>query len=117
MEIAEFTLRLARVRERFATALTGKLDDSYACIPKLPDKDAAAIETIIVMHRRLHEMCGIAPSVGFPATGKAARAAEAVLRDPAKFRRSLTAAEVASFTTELDGLRAATQSDLQTSSS
>ena len=117
METDEFALRLARVREHFAISLTKKIDDSFARLPKLSDKDAAAIETIIVMHRRLHEMCGIAPSVGFQATGKAARAAEAVLRDPAKLRRSLTAAEVASFTTELDGLRAATQSDLQTSSS
>ena len=117
MEVEEFTLRLSRVRERFATSLTGKVDDSFACLPKLSDKDASAIETIIAMHRRFHEMCGIAPSVGLPATGKAARAAEAVLRGPAKFRRSLTTAEVASFTTELDGLRAATQSDLQTSSS
>jgi hypothetical protein len=115
LEVDEFTIRLARVRESFATSLSGKVDDNFASLPKLSDINAAAIETIVVTHRKLHEMCGIAPSVGFPATGKAARAAEAVLRDPAKFKRSLTVAEVTAFTAELDALRAAAQSELQTS--
>ena len=112
MEVDEFTIRLARVRERFAASLSGKVDESFACLPTMSDMGAAAIETIVMTHRQLHDMCGIAPSVGFPATGKAARAAEAVLRNPAKFKRSLTAAEVAALTAELDGLRAAAQSDL-----
>lgn len=116
MEVDEFTEQLARIRQRFATSLNGKVDDSFACLPKLSDNDAAAIETIVVVHRRLHEMCGIAPSVGFPATGKAARAAEAVLREPAKLKRSLTPEEVAAFTAGLDALRVAAQSDLQSSS-
>jgi len=115
LEVDEFTKRLARIRERFATTLSGKVDDSYAALTKLSDKDAAAIETVIVVHRKLHEMCGIAPSVGFPATGAAARAAESVLREAAKIKRSLTPQEVTAFTAELDALRAASQRDLQSS--
>jgi len=76
LEVDEFTKRLARIRERFANTLSSKVDDSFASLPKLKNKDAAAIESIIVLHRKLHEMCGIAPSVGFPATGNAARAAK-----------------------------------------
>jgi hypothetical protein len=114
--VDEFTERLARIRERFASTLNKKVDDSFASLSHFFGEDAGAIETIIVTHRRLHEICGIAPSVGFPATGSAARAAEAVLRDPAKSKRRLTVREVAAFTAQLHGLRRAAQFDLQTSS-
>ncbi len=113
MEVDEFAERLARIRERFATTLTCKVDDSFACLPKLADKGDAAIETIVTVHRKLHEMCGIAPSIGFEATGKAARAAESVLREPAKTKRPLTEQEIAALTAQLHGLRSAAQSDLQ----
>jgi hypothetical protein len=111
LEVDEFTKRLARIRERFASTLSSKVDDSFASLSHF--SDATGVETIIVTHRRLHEMCGIAPSVGFPATGKAARSAESVLRDPAKFKRLLTPAETLAFTAELNGLRRAAQFDLQ----
>jgi hypothetical protein len=111
LEVDEFTKRLAQIRERFANTLNSKVDDSFASLSKF--SDAAGIETIVITHRRLHELCGIAPSVGFPATGKAARAAESVLRDPAKFKRLLTPAETTAFTAELNGLRKAAQFDLQ----
>ena len=113
MEVDEFTERLARIRQRFAASLRSKIDDSFAALPVLSDKDADAIEAIVVTHRKLHEMCGIAPSIGFVATGKAARAAETVLREPAKSKRPLTAEEVAAFTSDIDRLRTAAQSDLQ----
>jgi len=113
VEVDEFTERLARVRQRFVSSLHGKVDDSYMALTKLSEKDASAIETLVVTHRKLHEMCGIAPSIGFPATGIAARAAEAVLREPAKSRRPLTTKEVAILAEALDRLRAVTQSELQ----
>ncbi len=113
MEVDEFSKRLARIRERFASTLSSKVDDSFMSLSHF--SDAAGIETIIVTHRRLHEMCGIAPSVGFPATGKAARSAESVLRDPAKFKRLLTPQETIAFTAELNGLRKAAETDLQSS--
>ncbi|HLF23359.1 MAG TPA: hypothetical protein VI565_05495, partial [Burkholderiales bacterium] len=68
----DFSERLARIRQRFAAALPGKIDDSIAALPKMSYADPEAIETIVVVHRKLHEMCGVAPSIGFPATGKAA---------------------------------------------
>ena len=112
MELDEFTERLARVRQRFAAALPSKIDDSLAALPQLSCANAGAIETLVVTHRKLHEMCGVAPSIGFPAVGKAARAAETVLREPAKTRRPLTVSEAAALRAELAGLRAAAQSEL-----
>ena len=113
MPVDEFTERLARIRQRFAATLRGKIDDNFAALPKLSDKGADAIETIVVVHRTLHEMCGIAASVGFPATGKAARGAESVLRGPAQAKRPLTAEEAAALIAEFDYLRDAAQLDLQ----
>lgn len=115
MEVTEFTERLALIRQRFAASLLGKVDDSFAALPILSDTDACAIEAIVVTHRKLHEMCGIAPSIGFVATGKAARAAEAVLREPAKIKRPLTSEEIVAFASDIDKLRTAAQSDLQPS--
>jgi hypothetical protein len=113
LSIDEFTDRLARIRERFATALPGKIDDSFASVPKMSTADAEAIETIVVSHRRLHEMCGVAPSIGFPDTGKAAREAESVLREPAKSRRPLTADEIEAFMTKIESLRSAAKAELR----
>jgi uncharacterized Fe-S center protein len=113
VETDEFTERLARIRQRFAASLHSKVDDSFAALSILSDKDADAIEAIIVTHRKLHEMCGIAPSIGFVATGTAARAAESVLREPAKTKRPLTAEEITALTSTLDRLRTAARSDLR----
>ena len=117
MDIDEFAERVARIRERFAAALPKKVDDSFLALDHLSDAGDEAIADVIVTHRRLHEMCGIAPTIGFDATGKAARAAETVLREPAKSKRALTAAEVTALKTQLDGLRSAAQSDLQSMTS
>ncbi len=109
MEIDEFTERLARIQQRFIAALPEKIDDTFAALPKLTGDDADSIETLVVTHRRLHEMCGLAPSIGFEDVGSAARAAEIVLREPANVRRPLKLEEVEAFRTTLDGLRAASQ--------
>jgi hypothetical protein len=109
----DFNDRLERIRQRFAASLPGKIDDSIAAVPKMSESDAAAVEAVVVIHRKLHEMCGVAPSVGFPATGKAARAAESVLRDSAKAKRPLTAEEVSAFIVQIDGLRSVARTELQ----
>ncbi len=110
MEIDEFAERLARVQQRFIAALPGKVDDSFAALPKLINDDADSIETLVVTHRRLHEMCGIAPSIGLEDVGSAARAAEIVLREPATAKRPLNSNEVDALRATLEGLRAAAQS-------
>ena len=116
MEIDEFAERVARIRQRFAAALPKKIDDSFLALDHLSG-GGRAIDDVVVTHRRLHEMCGIAPTIGFEATGRAARAAETVLREPAKAKRSLTADEAAALKRDLDALRDAAQSDLQSMTS
>ena len=117
MEIDEFAERVARIRQRFAAALPKKIDDSFLALDHLSGGGDSAIDDVVVTHRRLHEMCGIAPTIGFEATGRAARAAETVLREPAKAKRSLTADEAAALKRDLDALRDAAQSDLQSMTS
>lgn len=113
MAVDEFTERLARIRERFAASLPRKINDAFNARTVMSASSANAIETVVVVHRTLHEMCGIAPTVGFPATGKAARAVETVLREPAKTKRPLRTDEVAMFVAEIGELRSAAQSELQ----
>ena len=74
---------------------------------------ADAIEIVITTHRRLHEMYGIAPTLGFAATGKAAGVARAALREAAKAKRAATPAEIAILKFELEHLRDAAVADLQ----
>lgn len=111
-----FEERLARVRQRFALALAGKVNDSFAALPHLYGDAPEVMEALAVTYRRLHEMCGIAPTLGFGATGKAARAAETVLLEAYKNKRGLSTAELASLKSELGALQAAAQSELQSMS-
>lgn len=113
MDVDEFTERLARVRQRFAGALQGKIDDAFTSLTHLSGDKAMAIETTIVTHRKLHEMCGIAPTIGFAETGKAARAAETVIRPAARDKRAPTLVEISALKDELDALRIAARTELQ----
>ena len=112
LDVDTFNARFADVRQRFAATLSGKVDDCFAALPTISNENDVAVETIVFTHRNLHSMCGIAPTVGFPATGKAARAAETVLSAAAQSRRSLTSAELAGLISTLKGLRAAILSEL-----
>ena len=109
----EFAEQLARVRARFAAALDGKIGDSFAALEKISG-GSDATEIVITAHRRLHEMCGIAATLDFAATGKAAGSAETVMCAAAKAKRALTPAEMAALKSELEALRRAAAGDLQT---
>ena len=114
MTADDFTTKVARVRERFASTLPGKIADSFAALEKMANDGGDAIETVINTHRRLHEMCGIAPTLGFEATGKAARSTETAIREAAKAKRAITPLEIAALKTELERLRVAATDELQT---
>jgi hypothetical protein len=113
MTADNFIEKVARVRARFAANLPGKITDSFADFEKLSGGGADTIESVIVVHRRLHEMYGIAPTLGFVATGKAARSAETAIGEAAKAKRAATPAEIAALKTELERLRMATAGELQ----
>jgi len=106
----DFAGHLARVRDRFAARLPARIDESEKAI----DPEAAdPIEAVIVAHRRLHEMCGVAPTLGFAETGTAARAAETVVRVPAKEHRLLTESERTVFVEKIATLRQIASRELQ----
>lgn len=99
------TDRLARVRDRFATTLAGKIDESYAAIPQLSCAAPSAAVAVADVYRCVHGLVGVGPTVGFPATGKAARDVENVLRAAQQECRGLTADEIAVLTKTLQVLR------------
>ncbi|MGA3308693.1 MAG: hypothetical protein ABSD08_08770 [Xanthobacteraceae bacterium] len=108
-----FTDRLARVRDRFATTLAGKIDETCAAIPNLSDAKPAAAAAAAEAYRCVHGIVGVGPTVGFPASGNAARDVEGVLRPPQQERRGLTADEISLLTKTLEVLREVAARELQ----
>jgi hypothetical protein len=109
----DFTEHLARVRTRFSSKLNGKVTECFAALEKMPGGDGDSIEAVIVTHRLLHEMVGIAPTLGFAATGKAAGRARSAIRDAAKAKRAATPEEIAALKSALEDLRQAAVVDLR----
>jgi HPt (histidine-containing phosphotransfer) domain-containing protein len=64
-------------------------------------------------YRDLHGICGIGPTVGFTATGEAARAAETPLMQAHREGRAPTASEILILKKALQGLRVAAASELR----
>jgi chemotaxis protein histidine kinase CheA len=112
MTIDPFIERLGRVRERFVSALEGKIEDTYAALSDLSE-EVAAVEAVAETYRRIHGIVGIGPTVGFAATGRAARALENILVRPHEEERALTSQEIASFKEALHALRETAAQELQ----
>ena len=108
-----FAEHVARVRERFASTLNDKVAYSFAALEKISAGGGETVEIVIAAHRRLHEMYGIAPTLGFEATGKAAGTARTAIKEAAKGKRAPTRAEIAALKTALEQLREAAAADLQ----
>jgi hypothetical protein len=113
MAVDPFAERLARVRHRFVSVLESKIEDAYRAIPRLSGATSEAAEEVAEMYRRMHGLVGIGPTVGFAATGRAARGAETVLLEPHHAKRGLTAPETDSLRKALHGLREAAARELQ----
>jgi hypothetical protein len=111
MTADDFAEHIARVRRRFASTINDKIGAVAAALKHMINGDAA-VENVIAAHRTLHEMYGIAPTIGFAATGKAAGLARTTIREAAKTKRAPTPAEIAALKSELEGLRAAAAADL-----
>ena len=113
MSADEFAERLELVRKRFAARLPGRLDDIDASLPQLSGTDSDIGKTVYSAHRKVHDLCGIGPTLGFHATGKAARSCERILLQPSRDQRGLTEQEMAHLKEGLVALRAAVQSEIQ----
>jgi chemotaxis protein histidine kinase CheA len=106
-----FAERFAAVRERFAAKLDARIQEIEATIPVLSRGDAG--DTLAHAHRRAHDLCGVGPTMGFVATGKAARAIEQVMLVAVKANRPLSAEELTKVTNALVALRSAASAETQ----
>src|SRR3979490_884263 len=91
-----FEVRLARVRHHFATTLESKIMDTVVSTDHMAENDNRVLEYVSESYRRLHNICGIGPTVGFTATGEAAHAAKAALVQPYLEKRRPTETEALS---------------------
>jgi hypothetical protein len=113
MQTDLFAERLAQIRVRFAAKLPGKISSVQTALPELSGTDGKVLELLAVSHRNIHELCGIAPTVGFPETGQQARRVERMLLQPLHAKRCLSADEITAVHAQLQVLEAVAQSELQ----
>jgi hypothetical protein len=114
MEGDDFAARLAGVRKRFASKLEGRIAEIGGALPQLIGAGGVVAKAVYDVHRKVHDLCGIGPTLGFTETGKAARMCERVLLQPSRGERGLTEQEMAQLEAGLVTLRAAAQADMQT---
>jgi HPt (histidine-containing phosphotransfer) domain-containing protein len=100
-----FAERFAAVRARFAAKLDSRIDEIEATIPELAG--GCASEPLARAHRRAHDLCGVGPTMGFVATGHAARAIEQVMLGALKANRPLSADELTKVSDGVAALRVA----------
>jgi chemotaxis protein histidine kinase CheA len=113
MSLDIFADRLARVRRRFVSTLQGRIDDTAASLDKLAAKAPAAGMAVGEAYRCVHGIVGVGPTVGFPATGRAAHDVEDLLRPAQNEHRGLSDGEMALLRQRLDALRGAAAREMQ----
>jgi hypothetical protein len=113
MDGDDFVERLAGVRKRFAAKLDGRIADIDSALPELVGAGAGVAKAVSTAHRKVHDLCGIGPTLGFHETGKAARVCERILLQPSRGERGLTEQELAHLKDGVVALRAAAQADMQ----
>ena len=112
MAADEFAQRLELVRKRFAAKLAGRIDDIDASLPELTGTGDEIGKSVYSTHRKVHDLCGIGPTLGFHSTGKAARTCERILLQPSRDQRGLTEQELAQLKEGLAALRATAMDEI-----
>lgn len=113
MQPEQFRNRLDAVRQRFASSLEGKIQDTVAELPLLCGDGDSVIDAVAASYRRIHDICGVGAAVGFAVTGRAAKHAEDVLVGAFRGRRGLGADELSRLEQALDALAAAAAGELR----
>jgi hypothetical protein len=113
MAVDEFAERLDGVRKRFAARLPARLDEIDASLPQLAGEGAGIGGLIYAAHRKVHDLCGIGPTLGFYSTGKAARVCERILLRPSREQRGLTERELALLKEGLVSLRSVAEDEMK----
>jgi len=105
MATATHSQRLTRARHRFASVLETKILDTYAVLPKLSGDGTAVVEVVARSYRRMHDIVGVGPTIGFADTSRAARAVESVLLPAQLAGRGLNPEEIERLKSALQALR------------
>ena len=75
-----------------------------------------AIVAVADAYREFHDVCGIAPTIGFTATGQLARHCDAILVTPFRDQRALSESERAGLTEKIEALRTGALAEMQSPS-
>ena len=103
---------LLRASEEQFRALAQTAHDAVISADCMAHGHGGVAKHISDSYRDLHGICGIGPTVGFTATGEAARAAEGALMQAHHEKRELSEREVISLKKALENLRVAAASEL-----
>ena len=112
MAQSDFAERIAMIRARFAAKLTDKIQDTDAALAHLTGDGRDAVDAVAATYRRFHDICGIGATIGFEATGQAARAIDAILIGPFREQRALSDDELVKLTEGLVFLRSAVRTEM-----
>ena len=100
----QFATRIDKIRVRFAYRLAEKLEQTDAALSQMMH-DGGGVDAIATAYRWFHDVSGIGPTLGFVATGNAARKCADILVDAFRSHRSLLPDELASLNSAFDSLR------------
>jgi hypothetical protein len=109
----QFDARIEAVRRRFVASFANRMQRTAAALPQMIGDGTASAETVASAYRWLHEVCGIASTIGFQSTGQSARSCDALLIGPYRTQRGLSAAELAQLSERLESLRLAARAEMQ----
>jgi hypothetical protein len=103
----EFETRIDGVRIRFASKLADKIQQTTAALARMAENGSEAAAAVENAYRRFHDISGIAPTIGFEATGQSAPSCDAILAGPYRSQRGLSTAELVQLTESLEARRVA----------
>lgn len=106
-----FVNQISWIRARFVQKLVDEIDATVAALTVLAGDDTAALAAVDAAYRRFHDISGIGATIGFQATGRAARILDAILAVPFRELRGLSGRETAKLSEGLDSLRAAARTE------
>jgi HPt (histidine-containing phosphotransfer) domain-containing protein len=109
---AEFARRIAKIRARFPAKLDDRIRRIDGTLETMPRHLQDSATAVALAYRQIHDICGIASTVGFTATGLSARALDGLLIDPFRAQRGLTDDELAQLKSGLIALRTAALADI-----
>jgi hypothetical protein len=109
----QFELRIEAVRKRFAAKFANRMQRTIAARPGMTGDGVVPADIVANAYHWLHEISGIAATIGFESTGRSARSCDNFLIGPYRAQRGLSAAELVQLTDRLDSLRQAALAEMQ----